>query len=171
MNLKWFVDQLNITTVIAVAGFCLSICNAISAWAAKRKRLRFAVYFARGAMDTAYFKFGVENLSQLPIAISRVEINIRGSWFDCTPLPTMVEQHIRRSGKTVLSEETIYSSALPFDIGPLGAFKGTLLFECLPALPKKSDKAVTFRVSTNRGRAIEISVPLLSGWDFHDGNK
>ena len=171
MNLKWLTDQLNITTLIAMAGFALSVFNTISSWMKNRKRLRFTVYFACGAKDTVYFKFGVENLSQLPITISRVQIKVRESWFDCTALPTMVEKTTRCSGKTILSEETVYSSALPFDIGPLSAFKGTLLFEELPVPPEMPEKVVTFRVSTNRGRAFEISVPLLSGWDNHNGRK
>ena len=169
--LSWLSSQLNITTVIAVAGFVISLCTAISSWAAKRRRLRFAIYSARGAKDTVYFRLGVENLSQLPVAISRVQIKINGAWFDCTPLPAIVQEHVRRSGKDIISRETVYSSALPIDLGPLGAFKGTLLFEGLPCLPEKSETVVTLRVSTNRGRAFEISAPLLAGWDYHSGNK
>lgn len=168
--LECVFDQLNVTTIIAAAGFCISLWTSISSWMAKRKNLRFAIYFARAAQDTVYFRLGVENLSQLPIAISRVQIKIGDAWFDCTPLPTIVQEHVRRSGKEIISRETVYSSALPIDLGPLGAFKGVLLFEGLPTLPGKSEKAVNLRVSTNRGKAFETSVPLLSGWDYHSGN-
>lgn len=168
--LSWLSSQLNITTVIAVAGFVISLCTAISTWAAKRRRLRFAIYFARGAEDTMYFRFGVENLSQLPIAISRVQIKVNGKWFDCTPLPTMVQEHIHRVRGEIVSKKTVCSSPLPITLNALGAFNGTILFEGLPTLPEKSAEAVNLRVSTNRGRAFEISVPLLSGWDYHSGN-
>lgn len=168
--LSWLSSQLNITTVIAVAGFVISLCTAISTWAAKRRRLRFAIYFARGAEDTMYFRFGIENLSQLPIAISRVQIKVGNEWFDCTPLSTMVQRHIHRVGDKIVSKETMYSSPMPIALDALGAFNGTILFEGLPTLPEKSEKTVNLRVSTNRGRAFEISVPLLSGWDYHSGN-
>ena len=59
---------------------------------------------------------------------------------------------------------------MPIALDALGAFNGTILFEGLPTLPEKSEKTVNLRVSTNRGRAFEISVPLLSGWDYHSGN-
>ena len=168
---EWLFDQLNVTTVIAVAGFCLSLWTSISSWVTKRKNLRFTIYFARAAQDTVYFRLGVENLSQLPIAISRVQIKIGGAWFDCTPLPTIVQEHVRQSGKEIISRETVYSYALPIDLGPLGAFKGVLLFQWLPCLPERSETVVNLRVSTNRGRAFETSAPLLSGWDYHSGNK
>lgn len=168
--LECVFDQLNVTTIIAVAGFCISLWTSISSWMAKRKNLRFAIYFARAAQDTVYFRLGVENLSQLPIAISRVQIKIGDAWFDCTPLPTIVQEHVRRSGKEIISRETVYSSALPIDLGPLGAFKGVLLFEGLPTLPEKRETVVNLRVSTNRGKAFETLVPLLSGWDYHSGN-
>lgn len=168
---EYLFDQLNVTTVIAVAGFCISLWTSLSSWVAKRKHLRFTIYFARAVQDTVYFRFGAENLSQLPIAISRVQIKVGDCWFDCTPLPTFVQEHVRRSGKEIISRETVYSSALPIDLGPLGAFKGVLLFEGLPTLPEKRETVVTLRVSTNRGKAFETLVPLLSGWDYHDGSK
>lgn len=83
----------------------------------------------------------------------------------------MVQEHIHRVRGEIVSKETVYSSPLPITLNALGAFNGTILFEGLPTLPEKSEEAVNLRVSTNRGKAFETSIPLLSGWDYHSSNK
>lgn len=146
--------------VIGIAGFVLSVATWVYTLVKDRSRIRITVYEWRGLGDTAFFLVCFENLSRLPIAITRVSLLMNGAKCDCEPVPKLVRERSRTIGDSVVERNQEYSVELPIDLAPLSACSGILLFEGLPHIPASTATHVIFRVHTNRGRPKEYEVPL-----------
>ncbi len=158
--MEWFNNQLNITTFISIVGLLISLFTLAQSILAKRKRLRIRVLSMDKFKDTMFVTIAIENLSQLPIAVTNIAYISKSHKSYCTPIPTFILENTRKRGDTILENKTYYSSRIPVAIPSLGAFSGVVLFEHLPELPENPPTALTFEVSTNRGKAFQRTVEL-----------
>lgn len=105
-----------------------------------------------------YFSF--ENKSQLPISITRVQLVINDRLYDCIRMPVKIEQVIYSEHNEVYDRDTLKSSIIPINLSPLAAESGFLVFH----IPKDTlldyDKALSFRICTNRGKAVQKTFVL-----------
>ena len=150
----------NITFVIAVAGFAISLFNL----AHRRKSIsaRILKFRAYGTKTYAYIAF--ENHSELPIAITRITWKLNGHSYEATAVPTRVITRTHTSGRKIISRREEYSTALPMQLPSLGAATCLTYFEQHPALPSADSTQVSFEVGTNRGKALKMSLELPQAW-------
>lgn len=159
-NLSWFSNQLNITTVIAVAGFIISCATVIYQAVSKRKRLRVRVLSYDAYKNVMYLTMLFENLSQLPVSITNILYIEEGEEFNCTSIPVKISESTERCGSEIIERRISYSEKMPIQLEPLGAASGIILFEKMPARLKNVPKSLTFLICTNRGKAIQKTLEL-----------
>lgn len=151
-----------ICDLVAIAGFILSIINLVLTLKQNRKKLNIRLGDS-GVGETTRrgvafeIHYSIENLSQLPIAITRIQIQAAGKLYDCERLPFVVEEATRRSGKEIIDRTVFKSVTLPINLPALGADSGFLVFLVPPDTLSKHDKDLILRICTNRGKAIQTT--------------
>ena len=150
----------NITFVIAVAGFAISLFNL----AHRRKSIIARILKLRCNDEILYSYIAFENHSELPIAITRIALEIDGNFYDATPIPKRIITRTRRIGKEIISRHEEYSTAIPMQLPSLGATTFLVVFEHLPTYPVADPTQVTLLTGTNRGKALKMSLELPPAW-------
>ena len=161
-----FIKQLNLTTIISVLGLFISLATLAYNLLTKRKRLSIRIFSIDADKDIMFITMAIENLSQLPIAITNIKYVSEHEKKSCTPIPTLVFESTKKCGTVVIEHRSVYSEKLPIQISPLGAFSGVILFEHLQELPKNPPTSLTVEVSTNRGKAFQKTIALSADLYF-----
>ena len=151
-----------ICDLAAIAGFLLSVLNLILTLRQNHKKLniRFGdsgdgVTTSRGTVFKIHYS--IENMSRLPIAITRIRIQAAGKLYDCERLPYVIEESTRRVGKEIIDRTVLKSATLPINLPALGAESGFLVFLVPPNTLSEHDKDLIFQICTNRGKAIQTT--------------
>lgn len=156
----WFSDQLNLTTILAIASFVASSYTLIQGALSKRKRLAIRILALDTCRSTMFLTMSFENLSQLPIAITNIRYISGREKFNCTPIPAKVADKTVCRNQEVLSHKEFFSERLPIQLSPLGAVSCLVLFENLRESPETDAKSLTFQVCTNRGKPVQKTLAL-----------
>lgn len=151
--------------VTGILGFIISLINLVYFFLIRRKKLNIRF----GIMSVSHYhtsnnllkiQYSFENKSQLTISITRIQVLVNGKLYDCERLPVIIEQVTRKQGNQVYDCDFIKSNSVPINLLPLAAESGFFAF----AIPKDTlsnfDKALIFRICTNRGRAIQKTFVL-----------
>lgn len=154
-----------ISGILGVAGFIISVINLIYFFAIRRKKLNIR-FGAIGVSD--YFnsnevlkiQYFFENKSQLPISITRIQILIGNKLIDCERIPVVIEEVTRKRGNEIYDRDILKSKSIPININPLAAESGYFAFSIPQGTLSKSETALTFRICTNRGKAIQKTFVL-----------
>lgn len=163
----WISNRDNVTFLIAIAGFALSIWNFVENILKSRKKLSFHIFSVDTYKDLMVVTMAIENLSQLPIAITNIKYVSGNRKTSCTPIPKLVCEATKRCGNVVTDQRSTYSEKIPIQIPSLGAFSGVILFEHLPEELKSRPTSLTFEISTNRGKAFQKTVELTEESLYH----
>ena len=149
-----------VTFVIAVIGFLLSLSSWIHAWTTQRKSLTVTAYEACSFANLVYFVVAIENNSRLPISVNKLTLHYEDIVAPCTMIPKRVLELTRTHGKEIVERKTHYSMDMPVNINALSSATGYILFENLPYdLPTDANKAVLV-IGTNRGRKVKKILEL-----------
>ena len=150
----------NVTFIIAVAGFGISLFNL----AHRRKSIsaRIVKCHTNPQITSIYIAFS--NNSELPISITRISLELNGRYYDATDIPRLITTRTRTIGREVVRRQEIFSTAIPFQIGSLGATTCLAAFERLPTELAADSTQVTLLVGTNRGKALKMSLELPQAW-------
>lgn len=159
----WLTMQ-NITFVIAVAGFLMSLATWVKDFVSQRKNLAGRILGIKSYANVTYMDLALENRSRLPIAITHFRLLLGEKIFDCAPLPTLVSAKEQRRGNELVKRTEEYSTALPIQLLSLGATNCLVLFERLPVLPPNDATHLTLLIGTNRGKEVRMTLPLPEGW-------
>ncbi len=149
-----------IANVIGILGFVVSVINVVYFFAIRRKNLK--IRFEEFGISPYYsdneilkIRFCFQNLSQLPVSITRIQLIVDGKAYDCTNLPIMVEERTRKRGSDVIDRITINSISVPVNLQPLMAQGDYFAFPIPRGILSNSEKSLTFRISANRGKVIQ----------------
>ncbi len=152
----------NITGIVA---FVISAINFGYFFIIRRKKLnvRFdemtvVPHFSK--MECLKVRYIFENQSQLPISITRMQLLLDGNYIDCERLPYLAEEIKHSVGDKVKYHEIIKTNSVPFAISSLGAVSGFFAFAIPQGTLSKNEKALTFRICTNRGKAVQKTFVL-----------
>ena len=156
----WLSDWDNSTGLIAIISFIMTSITWGRTLHENRQNLAFHIHEFQSHDDISFFFMQIENHSKLPVAITRFQLIIDDSAFDCTPIPNFIYEYTRRSGKEVTSRKTFYSLQMPIEVSALGAISGYILFEGSQVVLPTDSTMATFQVCTNRKRKEKISLPL-----------
>lgn len=154
-----------IGSITGVLGFIISVINFAYFFIIRRKNLniRFGDIGVREYYtpnDLLKVQFSFENKSQLPISITRVQLVINGTYYDCLRLPVIIEEVERKRNNVVYDRDTIKSTSTPLNLPSLGASSGFLSFQVPRGSLSNDETALTFRICTNRGKAIQKTFAL-----------
>ncbi|SHI13640.1 hypothetical protein SAMN02745823_02714 [Sporobacter termitidis DSM 10068] len=78
MLFEWFNNRANITFLIAVAGFIISIINFVENRVASRRSIAVTLKFALASDETLLINMEFTNKSRLPISISSGKLVLEG---------------------------------------------------------------------------------------------
>lgn len=158
--LSWIANQLNITTIIAVAGFLISVITLIQNIRSKRVNIRTHITSFDYREPAMFFTMAFENFSELPIAITDIKFIGEKGTYSCNPVPREIFVNKKTKNNEVIQITPCVSSGLPIQISALGAFSGIILFAPVQDPPKKDSKWVTFEIHTNRRKAFRTTLEL-----------
>lgn len=156
--IKMFFTRENITFILALIG-SFGTCSTL---VAQRKKISLSIqsYSYKNGSLLAYISFN--NLSRLPISILNVSIVLNEVCYPCVYIPIKVCETIRRSGKEIINYKEEYSIQFPISLSSLAGSSGYLYFDKLPENYPDAPTTVTVEVSTNRGKAKRMRLPVPS---------
>ena len=162
-----YITKDNITFLIAVIGFALSLWNFFKdLWNHRSKiRLRYksCAIGKTARRNIMYFELSFENFSRLPISISRIFFKNNNNIFEFEWIPEKITTTTYKTGNTVTDQKSYFSEKIPHSIDGLGLWGG-FFFLSTPFEFKKSDlldnksKIILY---TNRGKK-ELNLPITA---------
>lgn len=162
--IKWLLVRENITFLIAVLGFLLSIGNLAFSLISHRRSFKLHVYDIKTFQDVLFMNVGIENRSRLSVSIMRVSLVQGKNKHFCTATPTLIYKETTRLGATITSEKETLSTPLPINVPGLGAQSAIILFEGLQDLPKDDATNLTVVIRSNRGCSSKMKLQLPEDW-------
>lgn len=112
------------------------------------------------SVNIVTIQFTFSNFSQTSIAISRIQLIHNGQIYESESRPYVVERLVNTENEKVYRDELIKSTVLPIYLNSLGAYSGYIAF-LLPAnILSSSEKSLSFRIYTTRGKVIENTLKL-----------
>ncbi len=157
---SWIGNQLNVTTIIAIAGFLISVITLIQNVRSKRVNIRTHITSFDYREPAMFFTMAFENFSELPIAITDIKFIGEEETIRCNPISREIFVNKKTRNNVVVQTTPYVSSNLPIQIPALGSFSGIILFAPVQDPPKKDSKWVTFEIHTNRRKAFRTTLEL-----------
>lgn len=165
----------NVTTAITVVTFFLTAAQLLHSFFTCRKAITVRVLEFCPRDEAVYFLVSFENNSRLPIAITRIILDVDGG-VDCIPISKWIgtnqrshtEHHNDGSVEKVVEWQNVrYTLSIPISLPGLGAVSGDVWFDVsqssLPPVPKQ----LSFLVHTNRGRLRRMTLQLPEATRSH----
>jgi hypothetical protein len=149
-----------VTLIISGLAFIMSLSSWIHILVTQRRKIRISFLDYSGIEDTHTFYVSFENLSRLPVSISRIFMLADDKPFECTRVPIKVLTLTHKSSNNIVGQKNFYSLDIPISIPSLGAVSGYVAFEHCPKKIPDPPTVLTFLVHANRGRPFELSIPL-----------
>lgn len=143
-----FFTKENITFLIAIIGFLLSLYNFFRELLHNRMNLHI-VY--KNHCVSAHDHCGVtislsiENKTKIPISISRAFLNIDETSLEFYWIPQLIFRSTHSINKAVYDEVNVHSIALPVHIEGYGVIGG--FFFCKSSVPINSEKLLSAKTS------------------------
>lgn len=145
--------------IVGILGFLLSVINAVYFYVIRRKKLKirfeeFGVcnYYSEQILK---IRFCFQNLSQLPISITKIQLLVNNDVYDCTNSPVQIEEIIRKKNGVIYDTVTVNSVSVPVNLQPLTACGDYFAFPISQGILSNSEKVLSFRIYTNRGKVIQ----------------
>ena len=123
----------NIGSITGILGFIISIINFAYFFVIRRKKLnvRFGDIGIReyyDSNDMLKVQFSFENKSQLPISITRIQLVLSETFYDCNRLPVVIEEVTRKRKNEIYDRDIVKSVCIPINLPALGAYSGFFAF-------------------------------------------
>lgn len=151
----------NITLLLSVIGALGTCITLISSFLHKRKNLKIHISNAeyKENQNQMLLTLTFENRSQLPIAVTSVNIFLNGHELSVAEYPICVSQYTHRRGQEVIDRKFLYNINFPVTIQQLGAFAGQMLLEFSPKELENPSTLLTLQVHSTRGKVQRIILP------------
>ncbi len=154
-----------IGTITGILGFIISVINLVYFFVIRRRKLivrlgRFGVCDHSGSNNLLKVNLCFDNLSQLPISITRIQLVLNNELIDCENIPMIIEEVSRTKSGKIYDQDFIKSTRPPINLSPLQAESVYFAFLIPQDTLSNSDKQMSFRICTNRGKAVEKKLSL-----------
>lgn len=150
----------NITFALSLFSAMCVILGWLHSYFITRKKFALHVVAYTALYNNAWFYIAFENKSRLPISISTISILIDGTYYPCRYIPQVVREKEHYTGSKTEIKEQQFSIPFPINLSSLGSNSGFVLFVFPTGISMPTSKNVTFQVSSNRGKAIQMTLPL-----------
>lgn len=160
MSLTTLLTKENITFLLATIGSVGTILTWIYSAIKNRKNIdiTYADYHINksGAMLYAM----ICNKSHLPILITDISFKMNDIYYPANKIPEIVLTTTHKVNNEVTQQQEYYSMSFPIALTGMGATSGYLYFPFHEEIEVTSSNTLTLLVSTNRGRALKMKLPL-----------
>lgn len=145
---------------ISCAAFIMSTLTWICTFVYQRKNISFEILECRNNSTQLLIYLAIVNKSRLPVSITSIAIVKDELIIPCVKFPkaVMTEKHTI-AGKLIDLKNT-YTMTMPISLSPLAGTSGFCYFEFSQAADLTNAKDLTFQVCTNRGKAVQMTLPL-----------
>lgn len=151
----------NITLSLAIFGSASSVFTWLYSFVVNRKNIQFHIIGQRYSdSESLLLYMSFINKSRLPISITAISVKDNNALYSCQEIPITTLEETTRCGNKVISHHEYKSMPLPITISGLSGTSGYVYFEFPEAKPQLDATRLTFRVSTNRGKAVEKTLSL-----------
>lgn len=150
----------NITFLLAFIGSAGTIVGWGYAYITTKKKFCIRVIAYQSKQNLALFYLAFENKSRLPISITAISVHIDGVYYPCKYIPQKVTSSQHTVNGKVVSSQDYFSIHFPVELGSLGSTSGYVLFVLPKGIRMPDAKTLTFLISSNRGKAIEMKLSL-----------
>jgi len=139
-------------------------------WLYQRRNLKISIIQFIKINESYHFLFSFENISRLPILISRIEIISKDkSRIQCSLASEIMIKTTTKSGKDgSISNNSICTTQFPIPISSLGGTSERVVFNDDQNILENLPKDWNFRVCTNRGKAFQIKLPYVDPVGYED---
>lgn len=149
----------NITFIIAILGFGLSLYNFVNERLQNRLKL-FVTYKSHFISDVTghenelTISLAVENLVKNPISITRMFLNINSRKYEFYWIPQIVYHADFKCGNTILDEIKVHTVNIPFEINGYGVVGGFFFVVTDKQLTDKQlyESATSITIFSSKGK-------------------
>ena len=161
VHIRHFITRANITLLLSIIGSLGTCITFLSSYRNKRKNLKIKLSNAEYKKDQKQLLLDVsfENRSQLPIAITSVDIYLNGHQVTAESYPLCVEEYAHYHGKEVIDRKFKYNLDFPVCLQPLYAVAGQMVLDISPKDFENPSTPLTFQVHSTRGKVQQIELP------------
>lgn len=156
-----------IIDILGAAGFVISVVNLTYFFIVRKKKLSLCVctygtkpHFDK--MERLIIQYRFDNLSQLPITITRMRLLIDNTFYDSNFTPVIAEDVKVSRGNEVTYQNAATTDTLPLNLDALASRGGYLWFAVPRGTLQNGEKPLTFQICTNRGKPVQKTFSLLS---------
>lgn len=156
-----------ISGILGILGFILSVGQIIYSILKRRRKMIFCLTNDLRLNDKSYNKnylhmpYRVDNLSSLPIALTRVRFIIGKENFDAHFISMHAFSSIEEdsNGDTIF-DEAVGTDTLPVNLDPNYSHGGVLIFQIPKEIYLNLEAPLNLEISTSHGKTVEISLKL-----------
>lgn len=159
------IENITLTDFLSVCAFVMSLSSWIYTAISNRQKLAFRIHEAKNIPGGSIFFMQIENLSRMPVAVTRIQLEMQGEFFDCVAIPTFIMGATTKAGTQVVGDTAFYSMQIPIELASLGAVSGYIFFDTPQAVLPAESTTASFLIHTNRGKKVKMSLPLPD--NFH----
>ncbi len=149
-----------ITGILGILGFVISLINFIII--IHSRYLKFTVFFGdygftavTSDKDAMVIEFRIDNNSELPLSITRIQFKSGKNFSDTYPMPLKAGEITYSTMLGVYHRSISETTLPPINLAPLGSAGGYLAFPIHRGILPTDEKYLTFRIYTNRGKVIQ----------------
>ena len=156
-----FLTKENITLLLAVLGSLGTLISWIYIYICNKKSVKIhLLLYKKGELGClCYMSF--ENLSRLPISITRIQIEENENYYDCQMIPDIALTSSRSQNGEIYHRKVDYTEQIPINIAPLSSRSGYVYFPLHKFSCENPPIPLSFQVNTNRGSLKKISLEPL----------
>lgn len=151
--------------ILGIAGFIISLINFAYFFIIRRKNIvvnfgSYGIknYFKNQKMLSIHYRF--DNNSQLSTAITRIQLIIDNKKYDCDNMSIIATKYSYKEGNETVYRHFTKTDILPINLLPLESRSGYLGFVIPRDILSNVEKVLTFRICTNRGKAVQKTFVL-----------
>ena len=157
---KQHTDKL--ANIAGVLGFFMALGTWAHTLLYQRRNLKISITHYDKQRRYLVFYLLIENLSRLPITISRIGItSANGTALECNLIPKIVVETTTTRKEEITKHEVLKSFNFPISLSELGGTSGFVVFEDHQDIFRDSSTVWNFQVYTNRGRALKLQLPFV----------
>lgn len=154
-----------ISGILGVLGFIISLINLIHYFAIRRVNLdiaflKYSVNDYTFGNDRIFVQYRIDNKSQLPIAITDIQLIIDGKSYLADYLPHEIFSYCKRSKGEIVEYLPKYNDILPINLNELSSRSDFLVFVIPQGILKEGEKDLTFQIRTNRHMEVQKTFVL-----------
>ncbi len=149
-----------ISLIVAICSALATLANWFYTFSKNRKNYRVQVLEIGNDLGIYVLTVSFENLSRLPLSITRFSLILNEEIFDCDFLPAVITETSKWSGGKVIDKTKHYSLPFPVNLGSYSAQSGHVRFQIPLGYKQLISNTLPVRVCTNRGKIDEIELSL-----------